>query len=69
MPSTDCCAHCRQPLTEAALGHCGDPDLAADKCWWTCAIPEMGIEAAIELGQRIAFQILPPGMLARLPTR
>ena len=67
MPSTNRCAHCRQPLTEAAQGRCGDPDLPADKCWWIYSIPEMGMKGAIEMGQKIADRILPPGMAARLP--
>jgi hypothetical protein len=68
MPSTEMinrCAHCRQPLSEAAQGRCGDPDLPADKCWWIYAIPEMGMEGAIAMGQKIADRILPPGMVPK----
>jgi hypothetical protein len=56
---TNRCAHCRQPLSEAAQGRCGDPD--PDKCWWIYAIPEMGMEGAIETGRKIADRILPAG--------
>jgi hypothetical protein len=61
------CSHCRQPLTEAAEGRCGDPNLPADKCWWTYAIPEMGMERAVEMGQNITDRILPSEMVPQLP--
>jgi hypothetical protein len=62
---TNRCAHCRQPLDEAAQGRCGDPELPPEKCWWIYAIPEMGMEGAIEMGQKIADRILPPGMVPK----
>jgi hypothetical protein len=69
MPSTEMinrCAHCRQALAQAAQGLCG-ADLSADKCWWIYAIPELGMEGAIQMGQKIADRILPPAIAARLP--
>jgi hypothetical protein len=61
------CARCSQPLSEAAKGHCGDTNLPTDQCWWLYAMPEVGIDRAITLGQEIADRILPQDMVPELP--